>query len=64
MTKTLDLPAPAHLHNEARFAALLEDIKARRDEFRDQRHVSQDVVDELKAVGLYRALVPAHRARR
>jgi len=44
--------------DERRFEALLENIRERRDEFRDQRHVSQDVIDELKAIGLYSAFVP------
>jgi len=44
--------------DEDRFAALLRDIESRRDEFRAQRHVSQDVIEQLKALGLYRGLVP------
>lgn len=44
--------------DEARFMALLGDIVARRQEFRDKRQISGDVIESLKALGLYRALVP------
>lgn len=44
--------------DEARFAALLEDVKARRDEFYAQRYVSNDVIESLQELGLFRAFVP------
>ncbi len=44
--------------DQASFAALVENIRGRRSEFREQRHISRDVIDSLKAVGLYRAFVP------
>ncbi len=50
--------SPSEFIDKSRFEALLEDIAARRDEFRDQRHVSKDVIEELQAIGLYRAFVP------
>ena len=42
----------------ADFAQLLEDLRARREEFQKLRHIPQDVVDRFKAVGIYRGLVP------
>ncbi len=44
--------------DEDRFAALLVDVKSRRDEFYHQRHVSKDVIETLQSLGLYRAFVP------
>lgn len=44
---------------EARFDALLESIRQRREEFEAQRHISQDIIEEFKAIGIYRAMVPA-----
>lgn len=44
--------------DEARFRVHLADLRARRDEFRDQRHVSDDVVREWRDLGLYAAFVP------
>lgn len=43
---------------EARFDALLDDIRQRREEFEAQRHISADIVDAFKDIGVYRALVP------
>ncbi|MFC7291375.1 acyl-CoA dehydrogenase family protein [Hirschia litorea] len=53
-----DLPRSSVKHDEARLVALLGDVKSRTDEIRDQRFVSQDIIEELKSVGLYRSLVP------
>ena len=44
--------------DENAFADLLAEIAARRDEFRSQRYISQDIIAKLKALGLYRAFVP------
>lgn len=44
---------------EERFDALLETIRQRREEFEAQRHISNDIIEEFKAIGVYRALVPA-----
>lgn len=44
---------------EARFDVLLESIRQRREEFEAQRHISQDIIEEFKAIGIYRAMVPA-----
>jgi indole-3-acetate monooxygenase len=44
--------------DDARFAALLDEIKSRRDEFDQQRHVSDDVIKALQELGFYRAFVP------
>ncbi|MEM9749627.1 MAG: acyl-CoA dehydrogenase family protein [Pseudomonadota bacterium] len=49
---------PFQTFDEARFSALLGDIRARTGEFRAQRHISQDIIEELKALGLYRSFVP------
>ncbi|MBP2292745.1 acyl-CoA dehydrogenase family protein [Azospirillum rugosum] len=40
------------------FDALLADIRARRGDFERQRHISPDIIDRFKAMGVYRALVP------
>lgn len=42
------------------FDALLDDIRARRKEFEDQKYISQDIIDQFKRIGVYRALVPKH----
>lgn len=41
--------------------ALCQEIKTRActGEFDDQGYVSQDIIEKLKEVGIYRALVPA-----
>ncbi len=46
---------------EARFDALLDSIRQRRDEFEAQRHLSADIVEEFKAIGVYRAMVQVRR---
>ena len=40
------------------FDALLADIRERRQEFEDQRYISQDIVERFKEIGIYRAFVP------
>ncbi len=59
---TLDRPlfptAELGLEGGAAFTALLLEIRARRDEFAKQTYLSQDIVDKLRQVGVYRALVP------
>lgn len=47
-----------YIWDEAAFSKNLADIKARRDEFRDQRHISQDVIETWQALGLYGSFVP------
>jgi len=42
----------------AKFDALLADIRARRKEFEQQKYISQDVIEQFKEIGVYRALVP------
>ena len=44
--------------DEEKFSALLEDIAGRRAEFKAQRHISQDVIEKLQEIGLYRSFVP------
>lgn len=44
---------------EERFDALLESIRSRRKEFEELRHIPMDIIDEFKAIGVYRAMVPA-----
>lgn len=39
-------------------AEVLDGIRARNDEFQKLRHIPQDVVDDFKAIGVYRAFVP------
>lgn len=43
---------------EAEFNALLNDIRNRRQEFEDQKYITQDVVESFKKLGVYRAMVP------
>jgi alkylation response protein AidB-like acyl-CoA dehydrogenase len=43
---------------EAVFDLLLADIRSRRQEFEDQKFVSQDIIERFKEIGVYRALVP------
>lgn len=44
---------------EERFDALLESIRSRRKELEELRHIPMDIIDEFKAIGVYRAMVPA-----
>jgi alkylation response protein AidB-like acyl-CoA dehydrogenase len=37
---------------------VLDEIRSRREEFQQLRHIPQDVVDKFKALGIYRSLVP------
>ncbi|MCQ4159884.1 flavin-dependent monooxygenase [Roseomonas sp. GC11] len=39
------------------FGALLAEVQARRDEFAAQRHLSPDIIERLRQMGVYRALV-------
>ncbi|WP_221798173.1 acyl-CoA dehydrogenase family protein [Oceanobacter mangrovi] len=41
------------------FDSLLTDIRARRQEFEDQKYISQDIVERFRKIGVYRAMVPA-----
>ncbi|WP_027966392.1 acyl-CoA dehydrogenase family protein [Halomonas halocynthiae] len=43
---------------EARFDALLDDIRSRREEIEELRHIPTDIIDQFKAIGVYRAMVP------
>lgn len=43
---------------EAKVNKLLSDIRAGRSEFDEQRYLSQDIVDQFKDIGIYRAFVP------
>ncbi len=40
------------------FDALLEDLRARGNEFEEQGYITQDVVETFKKIGVYRAMVP------
>lgn len=42
----------------AEFDSLLAEIRERRQEFEDQKYISQDIIERFKTVGVYRALVP------
>jgi len=44
--------------DETAFEDLLVDIASRSDEFKAQRHISQDVIEKLQKIGLYGAFVP------
>ena len=44
--------------DEKAFVSHLDDLRERRDEFRDQRYISQDVIETWQAFGLYRSFVP------
>lgn len=41
------------------FDRLLADIRSRRDEFERQRHISPDIIERFREIGVYRAMVPA-----
>ncbi|TDF84029.1 indole-3-acetate monooxygenase [Pseudomonas sp. H9] len=55
-----DAPAASALASGPAFEALLDGVRdrARSGEFDRQRHISRDVIDAFKALGVYRALVP------
>ena len=42
---------------EAALQELLVDIKNRREEFKKQRHISQDVIEKLQEIGVYGCLL-------
>jgi len=44
--------------DELAFSNLLEEVVARREEFKKQRHISQDIIKKLQDIGLYEAFVP------
>ncbi|MEM7542287.1 MAG: acyl-CoA dehydrogenase family protein [Pseudomonadota bacterium] len=46
------------LFDEQAFAALLNDVEQRRAEFKQQRHISRDIIERFRELGLYRAFVP------
>ncbi len=54
---TMDLSRDARMDGADSWPALLADIKARREEFMAKRLTPQDIVDRLKNLGVYRALV-------
>lgn len=43
---------------ETVFNALLDTIRQRRQEFENQKYISNDIIDMFKKVGVYRAMVP------
>lgn len=43
---------------EAKFNALLAEIKKRSNEFEKLRYIPQDIVDQFKDIGIYRAFTP------
>ncbi len=43
---------------ETVFDALLDEVRKRRQEFEDQKYISQDIIESFKDVGVYRAMVP------
>lgn len=40
------------------FDALLSEIRTRRQEFEDQKFITQDIIESFKDIGVYRAMVP------
>ena len=56
--KTVDSELSSQTWDEAAFVAHLDDLRQRRDEFHDQRHIAQDVIVAWQGFGLYRAFVP------
>lgn len=50
--------ATAAVDTERAFEEALELVAERRDEFQQQRYVSQDVIDAFKRAGIYRASTP------
>lgn len=51
------MPAPASACRETAFEALLATIEARRGEIDRGRHVPRDIVQQMKAAGIYRSAV-------
>ncbi|XHO08167.1 Flavin-dependent monooxygenase, oxygenase subunit HsaA (plasmid) [Ralstonia syzygii] len=49
---------PRQAFDSGRFEGVLNEIRARRDEFDAKRYIPQDMVDRLKRIGVYRALTP------
>lgn len=56
MTQTID---KSLWGGEDTFDQLLEEIRSRRDEFEQQRHISQDIIERFREIGVYRAMVPS-----
>lgn len=54
MTTQTDLAGKARSRDD-----ILAGIRSRASEFQDLRHIPQDVIDDFKAMGVYRAFVPA-----
>ncbi|MET0289089.1 MAG: acyl-CoA dehydrogenase family protein [Pseudoxanthomonas sp.] len=52
------IPAAPPATTPSELDALLLDIRARRGEFEQQTFLSQDIVEKLRRIGVYRALVP------
>ena len=53
----MNAQAPTASAKTPELDALLQRIRARRKEFEAQNHISQDVIDAFKQIGVYRALV-------
>lgn len=58
MASATQLASEADNPSEAGFAELLSDLRARREEFQQLRHVPRDIVERFKKLGIYRGLVP------
>lgn len=52
------VPIQARCASDADLQELLANLRDRAAEFEQQRHLSQDVIDAFKRIGVYRALVP------
>ena len=47
------------MKSQSMFNRVLTEIRNRRDEFEEKRHVPRDMVDQLKKIGVYRAHTPS-----
>lgn len=56
-TQSLTSGAPVLAAHPA-FGTLLADVRARRAEFARQGHISADIIERFKEIGVYRALLP------
>lgn len=66
MYHSKDLPASSHVgpsdnpyYDESAFQSLLQNVAARRDEIDQLRHVPRDIVEQMKAAGIFRSSTPA-----
>lgn len=58
MASAIQFAPKADDPTKVEFAKLLGDLRVRREEFQELRHIPQNIVDRFKTLGIYRGLVP------